>query len=403
LIGAFSPGNCGAKETLAGLTVGDAGAIYLADSRGTILFPPNHGHLESDALAHLRMDGTQLASAGAHVHQDIGGEPVVVAHAPLSHGGWMVIVQEPWSDLLAPMMRYSQITPLVVLLIALGALVTVALGVRQVLRPLEELRRRANRIAWGDFSAARDPVGGVAEIDELRATLNQLAERVRAYQTSMQSYVAAVTRAQEEERLRLGHELHDDTVQSLVVLAQDLERAQRDLPASAEGSHQSLAHLREITYSIIDHLRRYVADLRPVYLEDLGLIPALEKLVDDLALGQDIDAQFSVVGRVSRLDPDVELAIFRIVQEALNNAEQYAQASRVRVGIEYESGGLTVSVEDNGVGFEAPEVPRELTESGHFGLMGMQERALLIGGSLSIESQPGEGTRIVFSLPLQGT
>ena len=82
MIGAFSPENCGAKETLAGLTVGDAGAIYLADSRGTILFPPNHGHLESDALAHLRMDGTQLASAGAHVHQDIGGEPVGVAHAP---------------------------------------------------------------------------------------------------------------------------------------------------------------------------------------------------------------------------------------------------------------------------------------------------------------------------------
>jgi signal transduction histidine kinase len=402
LIGAFPAENCGAQETLAGLTVGSQGEIYLADDSGTILYPPGLDHLESDALAHLLADGTHLASASAHVHQDVGREPVVMAHAPLSQGGWMVIVQEPWSDLLAPLMRYSQLTPLVVLLIALGALVTLALGVRQVLRPLEELRRRANRIAWGDFSAARDPVGGVAEIDELRATLNQLAERVRAYQTGMQSYAAAVTQAQEEERLRLGHELHDDTVQSLVVLAQDLDRAQKNLPANAEGLHESLTRMREITYSIIDHLRRYVSDLRPVYLEDLGLIPALEKLVDDLALSQNIDAQFNVAGEATRLNPDVELAIFRIVQEALKNAEQYAHASLVRVRMQFESGELTVVVEDDGVGFEAPEAPRELTESGHYGLIGMQERALLIGGSLHIGSQRGEGTRIVFSLPFQG-
>jgi len=402
LVGVFSSEGCGAAATLADVTIGSEGIIYLVDGEGTILYPPDQVQLESTASIHLRTDGTSLAEAGAHVHQDLAGQPMVLAHAPMAQSGWMVIVQEPWSDLIAPMMRYSQITPMIVVLVALGALTTIALGVRQVLQPLEELRRRASRIAWGDFSAARDPVGGIAEIEELRVTLNRMADRLRAYQTAMHSYVGAVTQGQEEERLRLGHELHDDTVQSLVVLSQELERAQRDLPSAAEGLFERLAELRELTNSIMDDLRRYISDLRPVYLEDLGLIPALEKLVDDLAVSQDIDAEFKVAGTSHRLAADVELAIFRIVQEALKNVEQHARASRIEVKLEFDSDGITVFMQDDGVGFVAPETPSELTERGHFGVMGMQERAMLLGGRFSIGSEPGHGTRIVFHLPISG-
>jgi signal transduction histidine kinase len=348
----------------------------------------------------LRTDGTLIAEAGSGLHQDLAGKPMVLAHVPLDHGGWVVLVQEPWSELIAPMMRYSQIAPIVVLLVALGAVLTIFLGVRQVLQPLEELRRRASKIAGGDFSAAASPVGGIAEIEELRDTLNEMAERIRAYQSAMHSYMAAVTQAQEEERLRLGHELHDDTVQSLVVLSQRLERAQKKLASAPEDMSEQLAELRELTNSIIDELRRYIGDLRPVYLEDLGLIPPLEKLVDDLAAARNIDAEFNVVGTYHRLPADVELAIFRIVQEALKNVEQHAQASRVEVKLEFDSDGITVFIEDNGVGFVVPETPGELGERGHFGLMGMQERAMLLGGWLSIESQPGQGMKIVFYLPV---
>lgn len=402
LVGAFSPEGCGAEHTLRDLTVGSAGEAYLIDGRGTVLYPPNRVQLESEAAIHLRMDGTELAEAGAHVHRDLAGEPMVLAHAPLGQDGWMVIVQEPWNDLLAPMMRYSQITPLVVLLIALGALMTVALGVRQVLQPLEDLRHSARKIAEGDFVAARDPVGGIAEIDELRITINEMADRVRNYQTAMRSYAAAVTSAQDDERLRLGHELHDDTVQSLVVLSQELERVQRDLPATAEPAREKLADLREMTNSIIDHLRRYIGDLRPVYLEDLGLIPALEKLADDLAIGEAIAVNLKVDGTVRRLPADVELATFRIVQEALNNVEQHAEASRAEVRVRFESDGVTVSIEDDGIGFEPPETLSALTERGRFGLMGMQERAVLLRGWLSVKSEPGGGTRILFYLPTSG-
>lgn len=402
LVGVFSPEGCGVEQTLGDLTVGTSGVAYLVDGRGTLLYPLNQVQLESDALTHLRLDGTQLAEPGAHVHRDLAGAAMVLAHAPLGQGGWMVLVQEPWSELLAPMMRYSQITPLVVVLIALGSLITIALGVRQVLQPLEELGRTANKIAWGNFSAAREPVGGIVEIDELRVTLNQMAERIGAYQAAMHRYMAAVSQAQEDERLRLGHELHDDTVQSLIVLSQGLERLQGELPQNAEGLSGRLAEMRELTNSIMIDLRRYIGDLRPVYLEDLGLIPGLHKLVDDLAASDHIDAELELSGTPYRLPARVELAVFRIVQEALNNVEQHAQASRVHVRAEFDSDGITVFIEDDGVGFEPSETPSELTERAHFGVMGMQERAVLSGGWLSIGSQPGQGTKIVLHLPVKG-
>jgi signal transduction histidine kinase len=247
--------------------------------------------------------------------------------------------------------------------------------------------------------APRDSVGGIAEIDELRITINEMADRVRNYQTAMRSYAAAVTSAQDDERLRLGHELHDDTVQSLVVLSQELERVQRDLPATAEPSREKLTDLREMTNSIIDHLRGCIGDLGPVYVEDLGLIPSLEKLIDDLAVGQDIDLGLKVVGGARWLPANVELAVFRIVQETVTNVKHHARASRVEVKVEFDSKGVTVSTEDDGVGFEPPQTPSELAERGHFGLMGMKEKAALVGGWLSLRSEPGQGTRIVFFLP----
>lgn len=400
LVGFFSLEGCGATEALAGVEVGGEGVAYLIDGEGNILYHPDPLRLGSNILIHLGVDRTRLAEVGSGVYQDTTGRDLVLAYAPVGQTGWTVIVQEPWSDLIAPMMHYSQITPLIVLLVALVAFLAIYLGVRWVLQPLEELGRSASKIAWGDFSAARDPVGGIAEIDELRATLNQMADRIRTYQSAMRNYVAAVTRGQEEERLRLGHELHDDTVQSLIALSQGLERAQRDVPAPDMDLGERLAELRGLANSIIGDLRRYISDLRPVYLEDLGLIPALEKMVGDLSASQGVDTELKVVGTPRRLASDVELTIFRIVQEALKNIEQHAQASRVEAKLEFDSAGITVFIEDDGVGFEAPETPSELTERGHFGLMGMQERAMLLGGWLSIGSEPGQGTKIVTYLPV---
>ena len=402
LLGVFSLESCGITKILADLTVSGEGITYLVDGDGTILYHPEASRLGTDALTFSRMEWPQMDQAGAGVYRDVTGRDIMLAHTPVDQRGWSVVVEEPWGNLLDRTMRYSVLAPIVVLLAALVAFLAIYLVVRQVLQPLEELGRRASKIAWGDFSAVGEPVGGIAEIDDLRLTLSQMAHRIHAYQSAMHNYVAAVTQGQEDERLRIGHELHDDTVQSLVVLSQDLERLHRRLPPGAEDLHEMVTELRESANSVITALRRHIGDLRPVYLEDLGLIPALEKLVDDLAVSQDIETEFKVTGMADRLPANTELAIFRIVQEALKNVEQHAEASQVEVRLEFGSDGIAAFVEDDGVGFVGPETPSELTELGHFGLMGMQERAMLLGGWLSIRSEPGKGTTIVFHVPAGG-
>ncbi|MDH4209561.1 MAG: histidine kinase [Anaerolineae bacterium] len=399
LLGIFSLGNCGITQTLNDLRLSGEGVAYLVEGDGRILYHPEDSRVGTDFLGSFDTDGPQLAQAGASVYRTVAGRDVMLAHVPVDQRGWSVLVEEPWGSLVAPMMRYSFLAPIVVLLVALMAFVAIYLVVRQVLQPLEELGSRASKIAWGDFSAVGEPVGGIAEIDDLRVTLNQMADRIRAYQSAMHDYVAAVTQGQEDERLRLGHELHDDTVQSLIVLSQDLERLQKRIPPAAEDLQEMATGLRESVNTIITALRRYIGDLRPVYLEDLGLIPALEKLVEDVGLSSDVEAEFTVRGTVDRLPANTELAVFRIVQEALKNVQQHARASKVNVRLEAGADGTTGYIEDDGIGFAGPETPSDLVELGHFGLMGMQERATLLGGWLSIDSAPGKGTRIVFHVP----
>lgn len=402
VLGVFSLGNCGITQTLDDLRLSGEGVAYLVDGDGRILYHPEASRVGTDLLASFQTRRPPVDQAGAGVYRTVTGRDLMLAHVPVDQRGWSVVVEEPWGSLVAPTMRYSFLAPIVVLLVALMAFLAIYLVARQVLQPLEELGARASRIAWGDFSAVGEPVGGIAEIDDLRVTLNQMADRIRAYQSAMHDYVAAVTQGQEDERLRLGHELHDDTVQSLIVLSQDLERLQRRIPPAAEDLQETANGLRESVNTIITSLRRYIGDLRPVYLEDLGLIPALEKLVEDVGLSQKIKTEFTVTGAAERLPANTELAIFRIVQEALKNVQQHALASQVKVRLETSADGVTGYVEDNGVGFAGPETPSDLAELGHFGLMGMQERVTLLGGWLSIGSEPGKGTRIVFHVPLEG-
>jgi len=272
-------------------------------------------------------------------------------------------------------------------------------GLRYITRPLQALGRQSRRLAWGDFSATETPVGGVAEIEDLRLALDQMADQIQEYRAGMRDYLAFITRGQEEERRRLARELHDDTTQSLIALAQRIEMAQKALARDPALAGSRLAELKEMATSILQDIRRFTRDLRPTYLEDLGLLPALEMLVRELDQPGDLQATFEATGAIRRLPLDLELTAFRIAQEALNNAARHAQASHVHLGLGFAESGLTIYVEDDGVGFTAPERPWELARRGHFGLMGMQERALMFGGHLSVQSSPGKGAKVTAFLP----
>ncbi len=230
-----------------------------------------------DKVAPLLREGT-----GATLYDAPDGQRMSLAYAPLDLEGldWWVIVEQPWHELVGPVLRYSQFVPLVAALAVVVSLLTLYYGIRSIVQPLRALGQRAERVAWGDFDGAGigTPVGGVREIEDLRCTLDQMARRVQSYQIGMHDYIAAITQGQEEERKRLARELHDDTVQALIALGQRVEMAQKALPGDPDHAAERLVTARGMIAESLEGVRRFSRDLRPPYLDDLGLVPALEML-----------------------------------------------------------------------------------------------------------------------------
>jgi signal transduction histidine kinase len=181
-----------------------------------------------------------------------------------------------------------------------------------------------------------------------------------------------------------------------------VELAQKALATDPGRAADRLGRVRAMVAETVEGVRRFSRDLRPIYLEDLGFLPALEMLAKGCSNPQDpgcLQIHFSAAGPVRRLPPDLELAAYRIVQEALNNVVQHARATEAWVEVRFAAEHLELSVRDNGQGFEPPDLPDALARQGHFGLMGIRERASLYGGQVALRSAPGQGTEVTVRLP----
>ena len=216
---------------------------------------------------------------------------------------------------------------------------------------------------------------------------------------NLRSYVRLITEAQEDERKRIARELHDDTAQNLAYLSRNLDSFTTfddGLPAS---TIQHLEQLRDLASSTLQGVRRFSQDLRPPALDDLGLLPALDGLVGKLSERSGIRTELAVSGDQRRLSAEAELVLFRIAQEALRNVEKHSGASAVTVTVEFSETRVGIIVSDNGTGFHLPEIMGNLAQLGKLGLVGMQERAQLVGGTLKVQSALGDGTTVVVEAP----
>jgi signal transduction histidine kinase len=383
-----------------GSTPGEAIA-FLVDAAGQVIYHPTPALVGQDFKTHQGVAAVIQGQTGATYQQERNGQEWAVGYAPVAGPGWGLIVQEPWEALIAPSMRFSLLAPLTVVVAALISGLAVTFGLRYVVHPLQTLDRQATRLAWGDYSAVSEPAGGVQEIEDLRRTLAGMAEQIRRYQAGMRDYIAAITMAQEEERQRLARELHDETVQALIALGQRIEMAQKALDKDPEKARQRLAELRTLANNTQDEVRRFSRALRPLYLEDLGCVPALEMLAQEVERQNSLTVSVRIEGEVRRLAPDLELTAYRIAQEGLSNIVRHAQAQNAWLTVVFTSHELTLRLQDDGRGFEPPLNPAELAHEGHFGLMGLHERALLFGGRLEVRSKPSEGTMLEIRLPLR--
>lgn len=235
----------------------------------------------------------------------------------------------------------------------------------------------------------------------LQRTLQDLSS-ARRRQDELRDYASLITRVQEEERRRLARELHDDTAQALIALSLGLDglgRAigRRDLP---EKDVQWLANLQELADRTLEGVRRACRDLRPSVLDDLGLRAALEWLSDSSS-ARGVPCTFTCTGSPRPTTPEAEIAIFRIVQEALSNIWRHSQATQASVELAYLPSVLQFTVRDNGKGFFVEQfLAASHNSQGGLGLVGMRERAMLIGATLAITSTLGDGCKVELSLPL---
>lgn len=231
-----------------------------------------------------------------------------------------------------------------------------------------------------DAMASAD--GGVVGVEQLRSTSRQVFQII------------------EEERMRIARDMHDGPAQAMANLVLQAEILERLIARDPAQVVRELADFKEAVRAVLDDTRRLIFDLRPMTLDDLGLVPTLRKFVKEFGQREGVRATLRVTGQEMRLPGSLEASIFRIVQEALTNARRHGHPTAVEVSAKLEADSVEVAVRDNGVGMDVAATEARLDTTRHFGLITMRERAELEKGHLQISSRPGAGTEVAVRFNL---
>ena len=241
------------------------------------------------------------------------------------------------------------------------------------------------------------PVGHLGADRRMQVIFEDVTAETRRHDL-LEAYANQVVLGQEEERRHIAQELHDGPLQTLIHLCRQIDALDMR-PDADTASSASLASMRTTVEETVAELRSIARGLRPSILDDLGLVASLNQVVVEATGRQGLAGEFQVSGTERRLPPDVELAVFRIAQEAVTNVERHASAGNLTVTLEFDDSALRLRVEDDGVGF-ARHQQRDSGDGYSLGLPGMHERARLAGGRLVVRSTPGNGTSVEARMPV---
>lgn len=406
--------------------VDDEGIVLLSTKNGRAFTKSDHGRF----LADLIQKKKSVVSACHTCHEGDGGIPEreVMAFAPLSFAPWGVGIRQSEEEALASafaMNRRLLSVGLAVILVGLPFAWGVA---RSVTKPLGILTQAAQRIAKGDLDEpiphfGEDEIGELAQaFDRMRAALKSSLATIEEGKRGLETRVRERTRelavlneelrekeqlrrqllkklisAQEEERKRIARELHDETSQASAALLLAIEGSGKNLPDEARDQ---LQRMKAMADRVLDSIHRLIFDLRPSMLDDLGLPSALRFSAESHLEPRGLDLSVEVIGTERRLKPEIETTLYRIGQEAIANIERHADAQSVKITVEFGNEEVALHVEDDGQGFDPNELERPIKGARGLGLLGMRERAALLGGTFSVRSQPGKGTCISSTIPL---
>jgi signal transduction histidine kinase len=429
--GSFDPGRRGFDRMLVLLRRGQTGTAELVDAAGRVVASSvlrRTGSMVTCVdLVTLLVRQKQTTSLRTSACAEPGGPAELLTFAPLAGAAWGVVSRQDLGEALPT----EGSIPWLVVLALLGAHFTLAAvfawgAARSVTQPLAVLTSEAERIASGELAwpipdLSEDEVGrlGVA-LDHMRRSIKGLVERVegannllevrvrertaelatanealREREVAQADLLRKVITAQEDERKRVARELHDQTTQALAVLLMRIERAQE---AIRTGQEPGLEEIKVLATWALDDVHRLILDLRPGVLDDLGLLSAIRWYAERTLKEHGVAVRCEF-GELARLPPELETALFRMCQEAMSNIARHAQATQVLVEVSVEGREVHVTIEDDGKGFDQAEVARRPGRP-HWGLLGIGERAALLGGKASIDSSPGAGTRVDVRIPL---
>jgi two-component system sensor histidine kinase UhpB len=293
---------------------------------------------------------------------------------------------------------------LILLFSSVGIILTLMVNywiIKTALHPLQELRLAVAQLKDRQTPLREsivmhaDPV-----ISQLVVTIDSMLERLDKRTLQLRALSERDINAQEEERRRIARALHDDTSQSVSMLIIQLERLENTLPMDQGDLHARLTGIRQLAMTLLEDLRKNIWDLRPTILDDLGLVPAIRWYARFKLKEVGISVEFEMFNEATRLRPHLETMLFRITQEAVNNILRHADAENVMIRLQQENDQICLEIEDDGRGFDVGTTAGQAVSRKQLGLLGIQERASLVGGEVQIASSPGLGTRVRVYVPL---
>ncbi|HLW02457.1 MAG TPA: ATP-binding protein [Ktedonobacterales bacterium] len=217
------------------------------------------------------------------------------------------------------------------------------------------------------------------------------------------AHVARIVQTQEQLRQRIAQQLHDGPAQALANVVLSAEICEQTIDHDVGRTRSELVSLKNAVSTTLRETRKFIFDLRPMTLDDLGLFPTLKRYTQDLMQKTGIQVTFASHGTEQRLPPAIEISLFRIAQEALSNVVNHAKARQAIVSLQVHEQGVTLTIEDDGQGFDVDQVMHAAQARPTVGLTSMYERAEMLKTRLKIESIPGRGTRVELTVPRQGT
>lgn len=276
------------------------------------------------------------------------------------------------------------------------AMLTAAFIMNILLKPIRQLIGLTKEVSEGNLKM-RIPNFRRDEIGQLTQSFHEMLDELTTKEEIRCQLLSKLMRVQEEERKRIARELHDETSHSLTAIL--MEASFLDEKDSEEwGNH--LSRIKELVSETLEDVNTMAWNLRPSVLDRFGLKTTLLRYTEEAAAGQPFSLELIMEGRLEVLEPDMETAIFRMVQESLTNIIKYAAASEVSIILIVNETTVSVVVEDDGVGFDTTRFGTADWSRNHLGLLGMRERMELLEGTLQIESSPGEGTAILARIPI---